>query len=383
MSYAHNLRDTKAAFYELANVEGPKEAQKSFPNMKARTLCCWSKDFLDGKELPPHGKQRLPGGGKSPAFGPAAQEELVRKCRDHKEQFGSVPLPFAQAEAAALPKPDTDTYPHFGLASRSCLSRIFEKAGFNPNKAPTPGAPTGKARPRTDAEVDVLRASCSAHLTEVYEWRADYVERHGNDFGSEFVQTAHRLINFDEVGLKFWWDDKSMFTAMFCTSASGEILLVMVVFEGKMQPTRGVQMVDGVPFYVVYNDGHWNNQLVHLGYLEALIATLPPCDCGDPKCTSHLMIYDRFSGHFSEDIIKLFRTHKIQPCVVEMTDLAQPGDMRFHNSVKVEFQKQTTEHEVQRQRESRARVKRGEGPLQDWDSETTRQLALYKLRHIL
>ena len=80
MSYAPKQRDTKEAFYKLAEVEGPREAQKSFPNVAERTLRNWSRDFRERKELPPPGKQRLPGGGKSPAFGLAEQEELVRNC---------------------------------------------------------------------------------------------------------------------------------------------------------------------------------------------------------------------------------------------------------------------------------------------------------------
>jgi hypothetical protein len=69
--------------------------------------------------------------------------------------------------------------------------------------------------------------------------------------------------------------------------------------------------------------------------------------------------------------------------VVEETGLAQPGDFRFHRSVKQAFEAETLDHLVQRRRASRAKEEKGEAPLKGFDSETTRMLALYKLRMIL
>ena len=135
---------------------------------------------------------------------------------------------------------------------------------------------------------------------------------------------------------------------------------------------RGSGVGRGLPFYVVYNDKHWNNKLAHLEYLRALFDTLTPCSCGDPNCTSHLVIYDRFSGHFSTDIIKLFRARKISPCVVEGTGLAQPGDFRFHRSVKQAFEAETLDHLVQRRRASRAKEEKGDFPPKQTRFPTTR-----------
>ena len=103
------------------------------------------------------------------------------------------------------------------------------------------------------ASITETRASLSALLSAVYQWRLEFALRHGSrtGIGLDLLLTASRMLNLDEIGL--FLDEKSMFTVLLCTTASGHVHLVMVIFHGVMQLEDPLVHVDGVPFLVMYN----------------------------------------------------------------------------------------------------------------------------------
>jgi hypothetical protein len=81
-----------------------------------------------------------------------------------------------------------------------------------------------------------------------------YLDKHGRPYSDDLAATAHRVISLDEVAQLYDEADKETFTILYTTGGNGDIYLVMVVFNGTMQPAHHVVTIEGVTFFVAYND---------------------------------------------------------------------------------------------------------------------------------
>ena len=131
-------------------------------------------------------------------------------------------------------------------------------------------------------------------------------------------------------------DSKDAFTVLLCTNAAGHIYLILVIFNGTTQLEDPLVYVEGVPFLVIFNDTHWNNTFAYRAFLQVLVQFLPSC-CDSKKCSSHLLISDRFSGHDSPETAALLEEHRICPIVVEDTTRGAPNDFCFNHLIRTTF----------------------------------------------
>ena len=223
----------------------------------------------------------------------------------------------------------------------------------------------------------------TALLLAVYEWRLQFALRHGQQtaIGLDLTLTASRMLNLDEIGL--YLDERTMFTVLLCTSASGHVHLIMVIFDGVMQLEDPLVEVDGVLFVVIYNDTHWNNSVAYRVYLDLLMQSLIPCRCGSPDCLCFLLIRDRFSGHDSAEIQHIFEENRVKDVVVEDTARGAPNDFCFNKLIRAGFDARKLQVVQERAVVCAERKRRGETALPDLSIEETRQLALFHLRHVV
>ena len=173
--------------------------------------------------------------------------------------------------------------------------------------------------------------------------------------------TASRMLNLDEIRL--FLDEKSMFTVLLCTTASGHVHLVMVIFHGVMQLEDPLVYVDGVPFLVIYNDTHWNNSVAYRIYLDLLTQSLIPCRCGSSACWGFLLIHDRFPGHSSPEIRHVLEDNRIKAIVVDDTTRGAPNDFCFNRLISDGFDERKFRVIQDRAKASAARKRQGEAEL--------------------
>ncbi len=109
--------------------------------------------------------------------------------------------------------------------------------------------------------------------------------------------TWQRIFNIDEVNITFMPTDdvQATYTVVLCTSASGDILMPMMIliFDGTTQLDNPIHLVAGHLIFEACNDSHWSNSLVHEQYLKAVFASLTPCLCEKPECKAYCPIIDR------------------------------------------------------------------------------------------
>jgi hypothetical protein len=302
-------REVMAEFRALYDKIGAAAIHETSGNVKERTLRTWKREYEKGTPLPPAGHSRRAGGGKPRAFSAAQLAPAVNAAKERKQVAGFVSQRYLQDSLSQhCGKPDPKTHPQWAGGTPEYFAQRYGETGFYPANKVNKAKPSQRKGDKvyTKQDLEDVRASVLAHLTETYAWRVDYCKRHGVPLAMEPIYTLGRLINFDEVSLPYHDEDKGAFTVMLCTTGDGDLLLIMVIFNNMCPAPSTVVDVEGVLFFVAYNDTHWNNKVLHHEYLASLISTLVPCPCADPMCTSHLVSYDRFGGHFSSDIVKIF-----------------------------------------------------------------------------
>ena len=176
------------------------------------------------------------------------------------------------------------------------------------------------------------------YLTKIYQWRLQFLLAHGGAAALhlDLAITASRILSVDEISLFLSPDSKDAFTVLLCTNAAGHIYLILVIFNGTTQLEDPLVYVEGVPFLVIFNDTHWNNTFAYRAFLQVLVQFLPSC-CDSKKCSSHLLISDRFSGHDSPETAALLEEHRICPIVVEDTTRGAPNDFCFNHLIRTTF----------------------------------------------
>ena len=101
---------------------------------------------------------------------------------------------------------------------------------------------------------------------------------------------------------------------------------------------RALEPIEGVWFFIVFNDTHWNNTFAYRAYLEILVQFLVPCGCAAPECSNYLLIRDRFPGHDSPEITKLLQKHKICSDVIDDTTRGAPNEFCFNKLIRAKFE---------------------------------------------
>jgi hypothetical protein len=377
-------------FRDLLDRLGLTEAIKQMEHrVKPFTLYAWAADHRKLKPLPRgHTKsntirQRRAGGGKPGFFSPVEKQDIMVKVKDRFEASKRpVTLAFVRgksvAAAAAKGQFASTSHPGGPPQSSSWVQKLFRSNNFANELAGSKGS-----KPVSASERDAMSASVAAAVGEVHKFRRDFVTNHGNDFSREFADTAHRVISFDEVGHVYDTQEKEGFTVNYCTGGNGDVYVVLVIFANKSQPEHSVITVEGVTFFVVYNSTHWNNAIVQHEFTRVLFSQLPQCPCTDPACYSHIVLFDRFAGHFTDDIKQQYETRRIKWVVVEHTPLGNPNDTIFNKEIKKVFGEMMSSYYGQREAQSAMLEKADKEALPPYTPEDVRQLALYALRYAL
>ncbi len=375
----HHDHDGKIheAFLVMNQQVGTRDAVRAFVmrGVPQSTLYHWAERGFEG--LPPAGMLRQPGAGRPAAYIPATSrvviEQLNLQASATSSHIGPLQVKAAFAEHART---------HSWDGKRFMYSTGWARKWLNEHASEIHHGDTLTSKAAADSKV-ATQASLSALLSAVYEWRLQFALRHGSQtaIGLDLLLTASRMLNLDEVGL--FLDEKSMFTVLLCTTASGHVHLVMVIFHGVKQLEDPLVYVDGVPFLVIYNDTHWNNSVAYRIYLDLLVQSLIPCRCGSPECWCFLLIHDRFPGHSSPEICELLEYNRIKPVVVEDTTRGAPNDFCFNKLIRDGFDERKLHVLQDRAKTSAARQSNGEAALSALSKEELRQLALYHLRHVI
>jgi hypothetical protein len=155
----------------------------------------------------------------------------------------------------------------------------------------------------------------------------------------------------------------------------------LVIFNGTTQLEDPLVYVEGVPFLVIFNDTHWNNTFAYRAFLQVLVQFFPSC-CDSKKCSSHLLISDRFSGHDSPETAALLEEHRICPIVVEDTTRGAPNDFCFNHLIRTTFDNTQLQIHQDRAKANALRERDGLPPHPNLTLDQKRQLALYVLRHV-
>ena len=165
------------------------------------------------------------------------------------------------------------------------------------------------------------------------------------------------VINWDHTGINFvlvsnWTmakegskrieifgkDDKRQITAVFGGTMSGEFLYPQILYAGKTpRCLPSVKFPEG--WHITYTENHWANEkttadyirLILLPYIERKRTELS-LDSTQPA----LVIFDRFKGQCTDQILKLLDDNNIRIAVVpaNCTDRLQPLDVSVNKSVK-------------------------------------------------
>jgi hypothetical protein len=367
-------------FLELNRKVGTRDAVRFYSSTRGvpdRTLYGWAERGFEGLRPPVAGMQRMPGAGRPPAYLPERSrlvvEQLNRFAAAVQSHIGPQQVKAAFAEHARSHSWDGKRFMYSTSWARGWLddhAKELHQGGVLTSKA------VAVSTPQT-------RASLSAFLSTIYEWRLQFALRHGGQtaVGLDLVLTASRMLHLDEVGL--YLDERTMFTVLLCTSASGHVHLIMVIFDGVRQPKDPLVEVDPVLFVVIYNDTHWNNSVAYRVYLDLLMQSLIPCRCGSPDCLCFLLVRDRFPGHEGPEIQHIFEENRVKDVVVEDTTRGAPNDFCFNKLIRAGFDARKLQVVQERAVVSAARKRRGEAALPDLSLEEMRQLALFHLRHVV
>lgn len=135
------------------------------------------------------------------------------------------------------------------------------------------------------------------------------------------------MLDTDEVF--FCWDpqkdDKGGFTALISTTASGDVPLLGLIFDGLTQPPETAYVVNGQKILEAANDSHWSNELYWLEFQKQLLHTIPPCSHRVGECVHIFNGYDRFSGHYGRLLDELEKEKNVQRHIFKYTYVEQPN----------------------------------------------------------
>ena len=152
-------------------------------------------------------------------------------------------------------------------------------------------------------------------------------------------------------------EDKRQITAVFAGTKSGQFLPPQIIYAGKTKKClpSGVEFPEN--WHVTFTENHWANEKTTEDYLKFIL--LPYVvqtrkDLSLPDDYPALLIFDRFKGQCTENILSLLNNNHLRISIVpaNCTDRLQPLDISVNKAVK-EFLRRKFQHwyseEVRRQ----------------------------------
>jgi hypothetical protein len=367
-----------------------ERAKAELDPTKGSTFYNWGEKIREGSfcARPKFGGKRRKGGGRDFALTWENEQMVIDKLRQRQEEYGET-IDYATARNCVLRfgQHSPAAWPEF-QCSPKFLQEMYDRHSFDPVVAKTDQEEVTRAARATTTQMVEF-------LAQVFEWRAEFARRHfaGQGIVLEPNVTFPRMYNLDEVKWSFHSKkDKQDLTVMLCTSGMGAIKTVLVVFDGKRQPTYagepGLVNVEGVDFFVAYNDTHWNNKLLNYLILDHLTSHHQPCPDHGHQCKHELYIFDNFDGHFFEPLFELLQARGIQPIICPLTDKGQPNDNAFNGFVKTNFykmifhfQEKRGSHNTRVEKENKKAAPDQKQPLlPQLTAEQNRMMTLYGLR---
>lgn len=403
-------REDKIKFTRTFHQLGPKEAKHEFLTShpdKGRQADRWNTELIAGKSIvPEEGKQRRKGGGDKHATTWKQECLVIDDCMEYKTLHQrSVPYSYARERLlyhCTIRKTRQDGQPRAysrsgkGFAcSDSFLDRMYLSHNFDPKVKETKKGKQWEGDPEETEKQGVI------FLAQLAQFKVNYTRNHYKPENSEgrtvhpmewlshvHSMTVDKVSCFDEIKLPFEHeDDKNGCTVAFRTTANGEITHVLVILDKKTHPEYhedvGVVDVEGVNFFIVFNDTHYNNKVVMLLWYDHITSRMQPHECGYPGCNGRFEIYDRFSGHFSQLQDQIQNALRIGQAVCMDTTRWQPNDGNLHHVFKRDFWDvwtlllQTRSDRSTRFQEEKA------GALPALSKRDKEQITIYLLRTIL
>ena len=180
----------------------------------------------------------------------------------------------------------------------------------------------------------------------------------------ELLEIPHSLIiNWDQTGINYvpvgsWTmekegskrveivavDDKRQITAVFAGSLTGDFLPPQLIYKGKTK-----RCLPSVSFpsdwHITCSHNHWANGETMKHYLEKILIPYVIEKRKELKLASHhpaLVIFDKFTGQGTSDVLKLLEQHHINFVMVpaNTTDRLQPLDVSVNKPAKEFLRKQ-------------------------------------------
>lgn len=161
------------------------------------------------------------------------------------------------------------------------------------------------------------------------------------------------VINWDHTGLNYvpvssWTmapegatrveitgvDDKRQITAVFAGTLSGSFL-PQIIYKGKTQKCLPTVLFPD-SWHITYTPNHWANEKTTEDYIEKILLPYVTKKQKDLGIKSAIVIFDRFKGQCTPQILQLLDRNNIYIAIVpgNCTDRLQPLDISVNKSVK-------------------------------------------------
>ncbi len=139
-------------------------------------------------------------------------------------------------------------------------------------------------------------------------------------------------------------EDKRQITAVFAGTMSGKFLPPQIIYAGKT--ARCLPSVDFPEHWdFTYTPNHWANELTTERYIQKILIPYIEQKKNDLALDSNqpaLVIFNRFKGQCTENILEILEKNNIRIAVVppNCTDRLQPLDVSVNKSVKEQLRQQ-------------------------------------------
>ena len=133
-------------------------------------------------------------------------------------------------------------------------------------------------------------------------------------------------------------DDKRQITAVFGVTLAGDFLPPQLIYQGKTH-----KILPPVKFpsdwYITFTENHWSNEKTMADYLEKILFPYLEKKRQELKLDPNypaLVIFDRFRGQCTENILALLEARHVFVAVVpaNCTDRLQPLDVSIKKAAK-------------------------------------------------
>ena len=228
------------------------------------------------------------------------------------------------------------------------------------------------------------------HITITKDWAKSLLSRMGyvkrrvstsakvlpedfNERREQFLYDAKVLVNYEEIpdslvinwdhtGIKYipvssWTmeregtkrveilgiDDKRQITAVFAATKAGNFLPIQVIYKGKTK--RSLPNVKFPSDWLAsYTKNHWANEETTKQYIHKILLPYVNSkreELGLPSSYPALVIYDRFKGQCTNDVLQILKENHIDTLLIpaSCTDRLQPLDVSVNKSAKVFLRK--------------------------------------------